>query len=236
MKFIKKTYGLIANYVHILANKGGDFHKEEDRLLQTYYSAQVSAHKQLLKNGIVMMVDGRTMHGGLSDRLRGICSVYYWCKQHNVPFYIHFDYPFALANYLSPNAVNWGIADEDLCYHKEQAQPILLMLHLLPSKLHKFYLSRILPLAKRKQLHVYSNTLVFDKFYSQNFNELFKLTQPLQTAVNNELSHIKQPFEAMVLRFQQLLGDFKEGDYEILPPPEKRNTHTEVYYANRQVA
>ena len=140
---------------------------------------------------------------------------------HNVPFYIHFDYPFSLADYLPAGKYNWNIADDELSYAPQQASPVLLMLHLLPSKLHKLYLQKLHKAALHKQLHVYSNTLIYDKHYSQAFGELFSLAQPLKEAVAHQLQAIGEPFVAMVLRFQQLLGDFKEGDYEVLPPQQR---------------
>ena len=38
----------------------------------------------------VFMIDGKTTHGGLSDRLRGLFSIYYYCKQNDIEFRIHF--------------------------------------------------------------------------------------------------------------------------------------------------
>lgn len=217
MKLTKKIGKLITGFIQVLSGKGGAFHAEEQRLLNTYYTADHSPIKNL-KTGIVMMIDGRTMHGGLSDRLRGICSIYYWCKLHRVPFYIHYNYPFSLADYLPIGKYNWSIANDELSYNSQQSSPVLLMLHLLPSKLHKLYLHKLYKSALHKQLHVYSNTLIYDKHYSQAFGDLFSLAQPLQLAVAHQLQSIGTPYIAMVLRFQQLLDDFKEGDYEVLSP------------------
>lgn len=223
MKFLHKAIALIADYFHIQRGKGGDFHDEERRLLNTYYAEKpTKTPKRALKTGIIMMVDGRTMHGGLSDRLRGICSIYYWCKTHDIPFYIHFTYPFSLASYLPPNSYDWTIQEDEISYSQEQARPILLMLHLLPSKLHKRYLNSVLPLARVKQLHIYSNTNIFDKHYKECFNELFSPAAPLHEAITTQLQQLgDSPFIAMVLRFQQLLGDFKEGNYKVLPATER---------------
>lgn len=223
MKFLHKATTLIADFFHILSGKGGGFHDEEERLLKAYYAGKpTKTSERAFKTGIVVMVDGRTMHGGLSDRLRGICSIYYWCKTHDVPFYIHFTYPFSLASYLPPASYDWTIEEDEISYSQEQARPALLMLHLLPSKLHKRYLNHLLPLARVKQLHVYSNTNVFDKHYKECFNELFTPAPPLHEAITAQLQQFDdKPFIAMVLRFQQLLGDFKEGDYKVLPAAER---------------
>lgn len=221
MKFLHKASALICGFFNILTGKGGPFHAEEKRLANTYYPPSCELHSSFTP-GIVMMVDGHTMHGGLSDRLRGICSIFYWCQSHKVPFHIHFVSPFSLADYLPPASYDWTIDETQLSYSLSQARPIILMLHLLPRKLHKFYLNRLLKEACHKQLHVYSNTLVYDKYYSKCFNQLFKPSPPLLKAIEEQLAQFGgKPFIAMTLRFQQLLGDFKEGDYEVLPPDER---------------
>ena len=35
---------------------------------------------------VVFIIDGKTPHGGLSDRLRGLFSIYYYCKQRGYTF------------------------------------------------------------------------------------------------------------------------------------------------------
>lgn len=113
MKLKRKIRILVMGFFQVLLGKGGAFHAEEERLLRVYYNT--AGHRiEKLKTGVVMMIDGRTMHGGLSDRLRGICSVYYWCKLHSIPFYIHFEYPFHLADYLLPASYDWTISDDEI--------------------------------------------------------------------------------------------------------------------------
>ncbi len=220
MKVLKKAKQLLAGLRHIYIKPSGAARAEELRLLQRYYSLSEPL-KTPLKTGVVMKVDGRTMHGGLSDRLRGICSVYHWCKLHHVPFYIHFTYPFRLQDYLAPAQTDWLLADDELSHNPTQAEPVMLMLHLVPSKLHKLFLNHIEQKARKKQLHVYSNTVMFDSHYSQTSHELFRPVPALEAAVRQQKELIGKPFTAMVLRFQQLLGDFKEGDYAVLPAEER---------------
>lgn len=45
---------------------------------------------------VVFMIDGKTPHGGLSDRLRGLFSVYYYCMQKNYCFKVAWVFPFKL--------------------------------------------------------------------------------------------------------------------------------------------
>ena len=167
-----------------------------------------------------MMIDGRTTHGGLSDRLRGCASVFGYCQEKGIPFYIHHTYPFPLEEYLVPNTINWQISDAELTYNTQDAQPIILMLHLIPLKLHRFYLNHLFRHQewKHKQFHIYSNTLIDDKHYANNYQNLFRPVDCLHKAVSHNCAALGgKEFIAVVLRFQQLLGDFEEGNYPILP-------------------
>lgn len=59
-----------------------------------YYSKQDTKTKLVQDRKLVVaMCDGRAYHGGLSDRLRGITSLYACCKEQGVDFKIHFPYP-----------------------------------------------------------------------------------------------------------------------------------------------
>ena len=67
-----------------------------------------------------------------------------------------------------------------------------------------------------KQVHLYSNTYFGDHKFRELFHELFKPTDDLQKSINENISAIGGDYIAMVFRFQQLLGDFKEGDFKVL--------------------
>lgn len=224
MKAFKKLARLVSGILDIyLRPRHGAFHAEEMRLKNHYYQ-EVDDGKPC-RPGVVVMVDGRTMHGGMSDRLRGMASLYGYCKQRGIPFYIHHTYPFRLSDYLKPNEVDWLMADEELSYCSSKAQPVALMLHLIPSKLHRLYLHHLLgnEAWQHKQFHIYSNTLLDDAHYKANFHALFTPAPDLARAVEHECEAMgKQGFVGIVLRFQQLLGDFEEGDFAVLPEEERR--------------
>ena len=57
--------------------------------------------------------------------------------------------------------------------------------------------------------------------YNQLYKELFKPSQHLSERINLCRKHLSRPYEAVTLRFQQLLGDFKEGNFQILPESER---------------
>lgn len=219
-KVIKKTKDIIFSFYLVYFSKQKGFHKEEIRLRNTYYTNNKSNMiKPQKKTSIIFMIDGRSVHGGLSDRLRGICSIYEYCKEKHIPFYLNAIYPFKLQDYLEPNIVNWSIKPEEILYDLHYAIPVCINDYQLSTNLHQLYLNKLTQ--NKKQIHIYSNTQFNDFNYTKNFNELFKPSPKLQEAINNNLQRIRYPYIAMVLRFQQLLGDFKEDGYKVLPKNER---------------
>ena len=153
--------------------------------------------------------------------MRGIASIYGYCKRRKIPFYLYHTYPFKMENYLCPNCYDWIIKEEQISYNPEEAYPVILQLKSLPSKLHRLYLDRIVSKYPNRQIHIYTNTLFDDKMYAVNFGELFKPVERLQAEVNRHIERIGTDYVAMVFRFQQLLGDFKEDGFPTLDLPER---------------
>lgn len=221
MKFLKKTVRFFRDFYRMNTSEGG-FHQEEAELYRRYTDQKKVCGKQSFS--IVVCVDGAYQQGGLSDRIRGMVSVYLYCKQHHIPFRIHSNYPFDLKDYLEPNDYDWYISPKEVSHHPEEATPMLLYCHLLNHKFHRRYLDKRVKEAKKdkKQLHIYTNTFIEDKHYSAGFNELFKPTPRLQEMLQRSLEKFPQQYVASVLRFQQLLGDFEEENFEILPENERK--------------
>lgn len=198
----------------------GSFHHGENEIRTQYYSSQ-NRRLGINKTTIIVMFDGRFVHGGLSDRLRGMATIYGFCKKKNVPFYINHTYPFLLQDYLLPNEYNWITNLSDISYNENEARPICLNSFALPNKYHSVFMNVAFNRNKGKQLHLYTSTRFLDCDYAQNFNELFQPSPRLQQAIDENLKRIGKPYVAMVFRFQQLLGDFKEDGYKILAPDEQ---------------
>ncbi len=195
--------------------------RQELSLIRHYY--KVGKIKDTMQSAI-FMVDGRHYHGGLTDRLKGIISIYAYSKCVAIPFRIYFRYPFILENYLEPNKYDWRISDKELSYSILESNPIILfseingnrLFHLKRCRQHHFYLNRdLLP--------------AINKFYKKNFNfgnlfhELFKPTPLLESAIIGQLNDINGEYIAIVFRFQQLLNDFKEGNFEVLNNDDRNN-------------
>ena len=78
------------------------------------------------KNIIYMVQPETTFSGGLSDRFRGITSIYAECKHKNLPFRIVFE-PFCLQDYLVPNKYDWRIEAKDICWDVQKVYPCTLL-------------------------------------------------------------------------------------------------------------
>ena len=218
MNFIQKIPKFISDFYSIF-NKNHAFRKEEAQLRERYTATEKKCEHSPFT--VIVCVDGGYQQGGLSDRLRGVGTIYTYCKQHGYNFKVHFTQPFLLQDYLSPNQVDWPICKEEISYNKEEAEPILLFCHLLNHKFHKFYLNRrIKELQKtKKQVHIYTNTYFYDDQFSQSFSELYKIAPPLQALLDSATQEVGENYISMAFRFQQLLGDFRDDGYDILDKP-----------------
>lgn len=175
---------------------------------------------------IIYIADGRIRHGGLSDRLRGIASSYSYCKKNGFDFRIYFSFPFILQDYLVPNTYNWIIEEKELIYKREHSTPIYITStsNSGDEKVQEDFLSKtIRKIRKRKifQLHLYTNMYFADKEYNILFSELFKPSDVLEKALTYHSKKINSKYIAIVFRFQQLLGDFDEGNYPTLDKKEQ---------------
>lgn len=172
---------------------------------------------------VVVMIDGELYHGGLTDRFRHIMSIYSFCKEHSLNFKIYYTYPCKLEKILIPNQYNWKIKKKDLSYSFIDSKDILIYscykTHHISKQIeiqkHLNILSQILK-NKRKnfQYHIYGNCYFAEQNFSALFNELFKPSDLLQKKLDKVTPN--QPYEAVVLRFQQLLGDLLEGNFPVL--------------------
>ena len=191
--------------------------KREKALKEKYYHDGISNQT---KRCVIFQIDGREIHGGLADRLKGIISIYSFCKECNIPYYINFKYPFNLIDYLCPNKVNWSIAPDEIIYSLNDSAPVIINDFQIPRKLHKLYFR--IRLLRYKQLHVYSNSPYAIKHFPKLFKDLFKPSFRLQKDIDDNLQKIGARYISATFRFQQLLGDFKERDFPILSDIEQQ--------------
>ncbi len=153
------------------------------------------------------------VNGGLTDRLRGMATVWKECKRAEWRLGIRFDTPFRLEQYLQPAAVDWRMEDSDLCF--ESATPVFCQ-NYVDGRSTEFGLRLLRArMKRRKMLHVYTNICPSWDEFPALFNELFRPSPALQEHIDRHRAELGGEYEAAVFRFQELLGDFYEGG---LPP------------------
>lgn len=198
-------------------------------LLPLYNSKKVGKSAKKGNKTIIYMVQPETtFSGGLSDRLRGITSIYAECKRQGLPFKIVFE-PLHLQDYLVPNQYNWQLDDEDICWDTEKVYPCTLLTyhHNLRNYLQRFAQRTVLRYYLKKdyqQIHIYSNMAIADREFSSLFKELFRPSEQLQSLIDFHLMQLggAKKYISLTFRFRQLLGDFKEGG-DILPESERES-------------
>jgi len=186
--------------------------------LDHYYSTDAPRATNERKQ-VICLFDGRTDHYGMTDRLRGIVSAYYVSKEMGYDFRIWFVNPFRLENYLEPNAVDWRIGDDDISYNPQDSRIMYCGSNgtFVEPFFQKLWFKKCFHEAPR-QSHVYTNAhlLPRGKQFGQLFNELFKPTAKVESAVRQYTEPLGGPYYTVSLRFQRLLGDFHERDgYDI---------------------
>ncbi len=166
---------------------------------------------------VVARIDGKSFHGGMCDRFKGIVSLYCFCKCRNFNFKIYYTYPFPLTDFLVPNSYNWILNEEDLCKNLFCVKLLRLIGDPTADRLQR--------LTTSKQIHCYANRDIvseLNKVYQTQFNwgelfaELFKPTDELQNILDYHSAKIGKIYVSVAFRFQNLLGDFKEYSYKPL--------------------
>ena len=117
-----------------------------DKNLFQYYTEEMN-DGVLCDNTIISMFDGRLYHCGLADRLRGISSVYHFCKTQSRGFKLNFIHPFELTNYLIPNCYDWRINPDSIIYNLSLSKPITLFCDGTPNEImrHRFFWKEHVP-------------------------------------------------------------------------------------------
>ncbi len=192
------------------------FKREARRHLLPRYTAEAPAAGNARKM-IVSMFDGRRSHGGLADRLRGITTVYAYCREHDLDFRLHFVSPFRLEEYLLPNRYDWRIDDAAICYNCRDARPVYIdssHRHLERDKRFQQKMARRFFSLPYRQIHVYTNMYYEEERFGELFHELFRPVPALDAAVNQSVAELiggGNLFVSVSTRFRESLGDFNES-------------------------
>lgn len=188
---------------------------------------------------LISMVDGRRLGKGLTDRFKGIISIYALSKAINAPYRCVYSHPIQLVDFLAPNDYNWLPRPDELSETVRGTRFKLLR------KQHTIKrLLNVLPL--KRQIRVYANLDYLDEInqkynrqyqWGQLFNELFKPTKRLENRLHEHLGEMGNgAFIACVFRFQNLLGDFKEYHFKPLPDEEQQRLIAKNIAALKQIS
>ena len=173
---------------------------------------------------IIYMADGRTPHGGFSDRLRGIFSLYEYCKGEGIEFKINFTSPFDLRNFLVPNHYDWEIRPEDISYCKKDVE--FRFVNSYSNMTETLYTKYLHTDRKNYQMHAYTNFTSHEERYSEYFGELFRFSPLLEERINAYLKDIGTEYISVSFRLISLLGDFKDSAFaHELPTEEEKELY-----------
>jgi len=187
---------------------------------------------------LISVVDHRRKTKGLTDRFKGIVSVYALAKAQGIPFRCVFTHPMELADFLVPNTYNWIPRLEEL---SESAREVRFRIMNKQPPLRR--ITNLFPL--KKQVYIYAKVDYLDQInrkYNQQyqwgelFKELFKPAPALEERLKMHLDHIgSNQYIACVFRFQSLLGDFKEYRFKSLPEPGRQQLIERNIHALQQI-
>lgn len=199
------------------------FHERHDTEVVAPLYRQTDRPLDAEQHLAIMMIDGRMQHGGLADRIRGCLGLYVLCKRRQIPFRINWCYPFDLRLFLEPARYDWRIDPRQIIYETPYAQPLAIYTFGIPGETlwDALWLDRQLRFDTHTHYHIYSNTRLHNALWSQAYEELFKPSPLLQQAIDENRRQLNGPYVSFTLRFQQLLGDFKEGHFPVLEEPER---------------
>ena len=196
--FCDETREIFRVYLKKKGKKGSD----DEVVFKTY--SEGPSRDGLSKQGIICMYDGKILHGGLTDRERGLLTTYKEAKRRGLPFYIYWCHPFDLTDYLQPATFDWRISDDEISYSIKDSFPVVIQDHrrlsnrlrLLGGLFHR-----------RKQTHVYSNSDNGRGEYRRLYGELFKPTDVVRREIMRHRYFLGQ-YWGFTFRFLELLGDF----------------------------
>ncbi len=166
-------------------------------------------------HAILARVDGTTFHGGLTDRWKGIISLYALSKATKRDFRLLYTFPFQLTDYQVPAAYDWQLREGELS--ENVFQVTLKRLIGDPS------LQRVQRLAPDKQIHGYANRDWMDAInetyhtqftWGELFRELFTPSARLNAALEPYRKRLNKPYIAVAFRTQNLFGDYTEYHYQ----------------------
>lgn len=180
-------------------------------------------------HAVIVMIDGKYGHGGLADRFRHILSIYSYCKQHGLEFKLLYVYPYDLTEILVPNKYDWIISRSKISMSFWDTRELFLYVDTSKGQSVQDENGRIVKKLNEEifdskwiQFHVYGNSCFAEDEFLNLFHELFKPSPYFLKKKEEFRALLPSSYDAVTLRFQNLLGDFKERDYPELDDQQKK--------------
>lgn len=218
-KFLKKIIDRISTEVNYAFFRRYRFARTVRRHLAQFYT-DFEPEPTNESKMIVYMADGALYRSGLADRIRGILSLYYYCKTHNLDFRINFTDPFPLERFLLPAKYDWQLKAGELTKNKRYSIPIYVDTREAPGERERRWQEATFDRYFSKdfrQAHVYTNFDQAKENFSQLFNELFRVSPVFQRNLDEATSRLGRTYISVSTRFLELLGDFVEPKPIVTP-------------------
>ncbi len=164
---------------------------------------------------------------GIADRLRHCLSLYIYCKKFNLRFKIFHKTPFALEEILTP-VFDWSMNELNGSSPIRHKIKIYIWSKYKSGDISKnaetklqYRQLRTSITRKNVEYYVAGNLHLEERYWREAFDELFAPNSFIKKSL--EALDLPYSYDAVTLRFQQLLGDFKEGQFEILTASEQED-------------
>lgn len=175
---------------------------------------------------VIVSFESNLGKAGLADRLRHCLSVYLFCKKRGLNFKISHLEPFKLDSILKPNKYDWSLGDSNVSVSMLFTRTIILFSKYKSNVCsedeeaisQEKYLNNVIK-NRNLEYHVYGNVHLYKSEWAQAWDELFVPSEELLSRLREQ--NLPEIYEGVTLRFQQLLGDFKEDGYNILSEEEQ---------------
>lgn len=173
---------------------------------------------------VLALVDGRNYHGGFTDRLKGIVSLFHFALANNVDFRLSYTFPLELSHYLEPNDYDWRIGTNDIpCNFFDTS---------FANLVGDATINRMCRLSLHKPLIAYANRDVvqlLNNFYHTNYSwselyhRLFRPSAELQSVIDNHRNTLGNDYISAHFRFVGMFGDFNEMPYSHITNRQKEH-------------
>ncbi|MDO4726611.1 MAG: hypothetical protein Q4A56_05265 [Porphyromonadaceae bacterium] len=173
---------------------------------------------------IVALVDGRNFHGGFTDRLKGMVSLFHFSRIKQMDFRISHTFPFELSDYLEPNQYDWRIEKDELPNNFFQTSFVNLVKDGSIERYKTFNSRNSLIAYANRDVVPYLNDFYHTTYsWSELYKTLFRPTDRVKSLIDNNRQKLGDSYIAAHFRFVGMFGDFNETPYKHIDEHKKRH-------------